>query len=167
MGFEEDTLVLSIDASGEKYSSRSYLGKKGNLIEISNIPLTQKSLGHYYAMLTEFLGFKRLKDEGKVVGMSSHGAFNQDIYDCFDKCITIKGFQTDKDKGKSLLGGVYEDFYKLWFEQYGSKMTYLIKENIAYNGQLVFEDKILQLLGEYHKSFPEIKKLALAGWSFC
>jgi carbamoyltransferase len=165
-GFEEDTLVLSIDASGEKYSSRSYLGKKGNLIEISNIPLTQKSLGHYYAMLTEFLGFKRLKDEGKVVGMSSHGAFNQDIYDCFDKCITIKGFQTDKDKGKSLLGGVYEDFYKLWFEQYGSKMTYFIKENIAYNGQLVFEDKILQLLGEYHKSFPEIKKLALAGGVF-
>jgi carbamoyltransferase len=165
-GFEEDTLVLSVDASGEKYSSRSYLGKKGNLIEVSNIPLTQKSLGHYYAMLTEFLGFKRLKDEGKVVGMSSHGVFNQEIYDCFDKCITIKGFQTDKDKGKKFLGGVYEDFYKLWFEEYGSRMTFPFKEDIAYNGQLVFEDKILQLLENYHESFPEIKKLALAGGIF-
>ena len=26
-------------------------------------------------MLTEFLGFKRLKDEGKVVGSASHGVF--------------------------------------------------------------------------------------------
>jgi len=164
-GFEEDTFIVSIDASGEKYSCRMYLGKDGNMDEISNIPLTHKSLGHYYSMLTEFLGFKRLKDEGKIVGLSSHGGYRKEVYDCFNKCITINGLKTDKDKGKKYLGGIYEDFYRLWFEEFGSKFTQF-DEDIAYNGQLVFEEKVLELFNNLHEKYPNIKKIALAGGIF-
>ena len=57
-GFTEDTLVISIDASGENYSNKVYLGQKGNLNYINGIDLKHKSLGHYYSMLTEFLGLE-------------------------------------------------------------------------------------------------------------
>ena len=40
------------------------------------------------------------------------------------------------------------------------------KENIAYNGQLVFEEKVLEIFNNLHKKYPKIKKLALAGGIF-
>ncbi len=117
-------------------------------------------------MLTEFLGWKRLKDEGKVVGMSSHGSYFPDLYDVFDKCITIDGFLTDPDNSKIPLGGVYKDFYNLWFEEAGSKAFFNAKNNIAFNGQLVFEEKILQIINHLHFLYPHVKNIALAGGVF-
>ena len=117
-------------------------------------------------MLTEFLGFKRLKDEGKVVGMASHGRFHQEIYDIFNECITINGTETDRDNGNVISGGIYEDFYRIWFTKFGSKFTSHLKEEIAYNGQLVFEEKVLEIFNNLHKKYPHIKKLALAGGIF-
>jgi predicted NodU family carbamoyl transferase len=73
-----------MDAMGEKYSARYFIGSNGNLEDIGNIDIDHKSLGHYYAMLTEFLGFKRLKDEGKVVGTASHGHYFDAAYEVFD-----------------------------------------------------------------------------------
>ena len=165
-GFQEDTLVISMDASGNNHSAKYYLGKNGNLEYIGGLDLKRKSLGHYYAMLTEFLGWKRLKDEGKVVGMSSHGSYFPDLYDVFDKCITIDGFLTDPDNSKIPLGGVYKDFYNLWFEEAGSKAFFNAKNNIAFNGQLVFEEKILQIINHLHFLYPHVKNIALAGGVF-
>ena len=165
-GFKEDTFVISIDASGEKYSCRVYVGIEGDLKEISNISLEYKSLGHYYAMLTEFLGFKRLKDEGKVVGRASHGVYNEKIYNIFNKCITIEGLRTDRDTSNKLLGGVYEEFYNLWLKEFGSEYWGHLTDDIAFNGQLVFEEKILQLINNMHLTYPTVKNIAAAGGVF-
>lgn len=165
--FQEETLVISMDASGNNHSAKYYLGKNGNLTYIDGIDLTRKSLGHYYAMLTEFLGFKRLKDEGKVVGMASHGYFDNELYNMFNQCVDIKGYLTDPDIGSEVvLGGIYKDFYNLFFTKTGSKAFWLHKNNIAYNGQLVFEEKILQIINYLHFLFPNAKKVALAGGVF-
>lgn len=165
-GFDEDTLVISVDASGTLYNARYYLGSEGNLTPIGENGIDRKSLGHYYSMLTEFLGFKRLKDEGKVVGMASHGKFNQDVYDIFNKCIQISGINTSPDTHKILGGGIYQSFYALWYQQFGSKFTTDIQEDIAFTGQLVFEEKMTQLINNIHSLYPNVKKLALAGGCF-
>ena len=165
-GFEEDTLVVSMDAMGEKYSARYFIGSKGNLEDIGNIDTKSKSLGHYYAMLTEFLGFKRLKDEGKVVGTASHGQYQKEFYSAFNECIKIDGIKTDNDNGNIVQGGIYEDFYNIWFKKFGSKFTNHFKNDIAYNGQLVFEEKVLEIFNNLHKKYPKIKKIALAGGIF-
>ena len=165
-GFKDDALVISIDASGETHSNKVYLGSKGDLTYIDGIDLSYKSLGHYYAMLTEFLGFKRLKDEGKVVGIASHGNFIKEIYDVFNECIVIDGIKTDKDNSNIPSGGVYEDFYNIWFKKFGSEFTANLKNDIAYNGQLVFEEKIIEIFNNLHKKHPNIKKVALAGGVF-
>ena len=170
-GFQEDTLVISMDASGNYHSAKYYLGSEGELNYIDGIHIDNKSLGHYYAMLTEFLGFKRLKDEGKVVGMASHGNFDSELFGIFDNCITIDGLTTDKDNPHNtpeILGKVYQDFYKAFFKVVGSKYykhtDYL--NNIAFNGQLVFEEKILSIVNNLHFLYPSAKKVALAGGVF-
>ncbi len=165
-GFKENTLVISIDASGENHSSKFYIGEKGNLKYIHGIDLNLKSLGHYYAMLTEFLGFKRLKDEGKVVGRASHGKYNERIYNIFNNCIKIDGLQTDRDNGNKLVGGVYEDFYNLWFKEFGSEYWKHLTDDIAFNGQLVFEEKIIQLINNIKSKYPDLRKVAAAGGVF-
>jgi carbamoyltransferase len=165
--FQEDAFVVSIDASGNNHSAKFFIGKNGNLQYISGIDLSRKSIGHYYAMLTEFLGWKRLKDEGKVVGMSSHGRFNEKFYSIFDKSIKIDGLKTDLDLGsKCALGGIYKDFYNNFFTEFGSSFFAHRKADIAFNGQLVFEEKILQLFDNLHKMYPSIKKAAVAGGVF-
>ena len=168
-GFQEDTLVISMDASGNYHSAKYYLGSEGELNYIDGIHIDHKSLGHYYAMLTEFLGFKRLKDEGKVVGMASHGYFDSEIFEIFDNCITINGLTTDKDNPHNtpgVLGKLYQDFYNLWFKQIGSRYFSHRKDDIAFNGQLVFEEKILSIVNNLHSLYPNAKKVALSGGVF-
>ena len=170
-GFTEDTLTVSIDASGSNHSAKYYIGSKGDLHYIGGITLDRKSLGHFYSMLTEFLGFKRLKDEGKVVGMAAHGGFDDGLYEVFNKSITIDGFTTDLDNPEGegvVLGKVYQDFYRNFFEEVGSKFfrTPDFQNKIAYTGQLVFEEKILSIFNHLHTLFPHVRKVAVAGGVF-
>lgn len=174
-GFKEDTLVISLDASGGDYSGKFFLGRNGNLEYIDGLSTKVKSFGHYYALLTEFLGFKRLKDEGKVVGMASHGKYNKKYYDVFNKIIKIIDTQTDADwdpvgMGKhvhgAVFGKIYLDFYNEFFSNFGSYYYKRDLNDIAYNGQLVFEEKILQLIENIRKKVPSVKKVAASGGVF-
>lgn len=165
-GFEDDTLVVTMDASGGNYSAKYFIGSGGNLEYIDGLGLTNKSFGHYYAMLTEFLGFKRLKDEGKVVGMAGHGNHEIIAYQSFKDAIKIDGIHTDKDDSGVLFGQVYVDFYNAFYKRLGSKVYLGGKQDLAYNGQLVFEEKIIELLTNLHNKFPNIKKIAMAGGVF-
>jgi len=165
-GFEDDTLVVTMDASGGDYSAKYFIGSNGNLNFIDGLGLNNKSFGHYYAMLTEFLGFKRLKDEGKVVGMAGHGKHEIFAYKSFNDAIKIEGIHTDKDDSGVLFGQVYLDFYTSFYKRMGSRVYFGGKQDLAYNGQLVFEEKIVQLLTNLHNLYPNIKKIALAGGVF-
>jgi carbamoyltransferase len=125
-------------------------------------------LGHFYAALTEIIGFKRLKDEGKVVGLSGHGTFWEGLYKIWDDVIKIEDTQTDKDNHDVELGGVYLDMYTSFFKMVGSKYwkaKHTIQD-MAYTGQLLFENKVVHLLCNIHNRCPHIKKLALSGGIF-
>ncbi len=179
-GFKEPTLVISLDGGGGEYYGKYYLGENGNLQYIDGIPLSQKSLGKYYCMLTEFLGWKRLKDEGKVVGLASHGKYIPWIYEAFNECITVKGHNTDNDYHENEQPGnrykIYKDFYKLFIEKNPFNMEHRqrssygpnawTRENIAFNGQLVFEEKILQIIHSLKTKHPQVEKIALSGGVF-
>ncbi len=165
-GFEDDTLVVTMDASGGDYSAKYFIGSEGNLSFIDGLGTKNKSFGHYYAMLTEFLGFKRLKDEGKVVGMAGHGRHEYFAYTSFNDAIKIEGIHTDKDDSGVLFGQVYLDFYTSFYKRMGSKVYFGGKQDLAYNGQLVFEEKIVELLNNLHNMYPSVRKIALAGGVF-
>lgn len=168
-GFQDNTLVFCADASGANgYSSKTYLGVGGNLVFQHGITIQHKSLGHFYSALTEFLGFKRLKDEGKVVGLSGHGQFWEDLYTVWKDVIKIDGLRTDNDNHYIESGGVYLELYTKFFNFVGSKYwkNKAGIEDIAYTGQMIFEEKVIQLINNNHKRFPYCKKLAVSGGIF-
>lgn len=169
-GFQDDTLVFCADASGgvNGHSSRTYLGSNGKMYYLDGIDTTRKSLGHFYAALTEFLGYKRLKDEGKVVGLSGHGAMWWDLYNIWNSVLEIEGTKTSKDIHDVEAGGIYLDLYTKYFSFVGSKYwkNKSAIQNIAYTGQLLFENKVVELIKNLHKKAPHTKKIAVSGGIF-
>jgi len=169
-GFQEDTLVFCADASGgvNYYSSKTYLGSNGKLHYLDGLNLKHRSLGHYYACLTELVGFKRLKDEGKVVGLSGHGKFWPELYNAWSDVLRIEGTKTNEDNHPVESGEIYLDMYKKYFEFVGSKYwkNKGAIEDIAHTGQVLFEHRVIELIRNLHAKAPHTKKLALSGGIF-
>lgn len=169
-GFQEDTLVFCADASGgvNEHSSRSYLGTRGRMEYLDGITTKYKSLGHFYAAITEIVGFKRLKDEGKVVGLSGHGHMWAQLYEAWKDVIKIHGSQTDVDNHPIESGGIYYEIYTKFIELVGSKYwkNKSAIQNMAFVGQKIFEEKVIQLIQNLHQRVPNARKLALSGGIF-
>jgi len=173
-GFDEDTLVVAIDGTGELHSAKYYLGTNGEMKYIDGIGIDRKSIGMYYSALTELLGFKRLKDEGKVVGLSGHGDYWHEYYKVFKEVLTLEdGLYTQKSKFHEETdlagGGVYEELYSKFFHMMGSKIDWKRDEHrkkIAFSGQLAFEDTVVEIMNTLHNKFPHVRKVALSGGIF-
>ncbi len=161
-------LVVSIDALGCNYSAKYYIGENNRMTYIDGIEAGRVSFGMYYAMLTEFLGFQRLKDEGKIVGMSSHGGILDTDYKLFGDTIgPLDGIKTRMLPNK-FDGNMFLDFYVPFFKMFGSTF-YKSRDsmnNLAAAGQLVFEDKVCELLNNLHKLYPDCEHLCLSGGIF-
>ena len=70
-GFDE-SLILTMDFSGDRTSTMASVGKGDDIKEIYRLN-KPNSLGIFYAMLTQYLGFQRDNDEYKVMGLSAYG----------------------------------------------------------------------------------------------
>ena len=166
-GFRDDTLIMSLDGGGDNHVGKYYFGNYGDMFYIDGIDLQRKSLGHFYSCLTELLGFKRLKDEGKIVGLAGHGKINIDLYNVWKNIIKIDDLRTELDL-KPHFHGQYAEMYTAFYDLVGSsywKRPQFIKD-IAYTGQLILEEKVLEILEQLHVRYPNAKKIALAGGVF-
>lgn len=74
-GFEE-SLVVTLDGVGEGLSGSVYTGKNNRIELLREFPV-EKSLGHLYLEVTEFLGMQMF-DEYKVMGLAPYG--DPDVY---------------------------------------------------------------------------------------
>ena len=70
-GFER-SLVVSLDGYGSGNAGSFYLGEGGKLTLLTPIPYPH-SLGTFYRRVTQALGFKPNRHEGKIVGLAAFG----------------------------------------------------------------------------------------------
>jgi carbamoyltransferase len=76
-GFE-DSLVFTADYSGDGIASTVWRGAAGSLEALRRWEFPQ-SLGLFYAMVTQYLGFDFGEDEYKVMGLASYGEPTHDL----------------------------------------------------------------------------------------
>ncbi len=76
-GFGE-SLVVSVDGYGDKISTWIGKGTREGLQEIVKFDGTV-SIGNFFAMFTEYLGFIRTEGEFKVMGMAAYGTPTYDL----------------------------------------------------------------------------------------
>jgi carbamoyltransferase len=65
-------LAVVMDAAGEIGSTSVYLCEGGTVARLARYPVTQ-SLGIFYSLVTQFLGYAFNEDEYKVMGLASFG----------------------------------------------------------------------------------------------
>ena len=77
---------LSIDGSGD-FVSTTIADCEGDQIKLLDKTYLPDSLGNFYSMICEFIGYDRYGDEGKVMGLAPYG---QDAYsDLFEDMIHL------------------------------------------------------------------------------
>ena len=163
-GMEGKVISLSHDGKGYRSRGKIYLCQDGEFEEIhsQSIPTTG-SLAGIWAVSTYNLGWKMLKDEGKVVGLAGHGEFNPRLYKIMQKCMWYDGNFNFKPS----------NWENLWHYSFSNNLR---KEGIFENKKMredfsctleVFTEKLmLKYLQDVSKKFPEYKKICFSGGLF-
>ena len=68
----EEAAILTVDGYGERASTLLAHGRGAEITPLRTVDFPH-SLGSVYAAVTDFLGFKANRDEGKVMGLASYG----------------------------------------------------------------------------------------------
>ena len=165
----QDAAVLTVDAFGEKNSIMFCEGRGNHLETIwsQNFP---HSLGSFYSILTEYLGFIPSSEEWKLMGASSYGNPGK-YYERLKKTVQLKeegGFELDLK---------YFNHYQFYRPgMFTSKLIELLElpprnedepisekhYDLAASAQKVFEEIYFHLLSHLHR-MTGLKKIVISG----
>ena len=174
----EKAAGFSYDGSGDFVSTMT-ARCQGNEIEILDRVYLPHSLGSFYTMICEFIGYKKYGDEGKVMGLAPYG---KDTYcDQISKIIGLKNgsFQLDlsyfKPLGSNQGMQILPDGTVRLARHFSDRMVKLFGEpreshteitqrdmDLAYAMQYCFEEVFFHLLQDLHKRVP-CEDIAMAG----
>ena len=163
-GFEGKVISVSHDGKGYRSRGKILLCKNGEMEEIhsQHIPTTA-SLAGIWAASTNFLGWRMLKDEGKVVGLAAHGKFSQKIYDWLKMCISY-------DENLSFQPANWESIFHYIFDQYCLHSGFLNhpgnREDFAYTLQKYSEEIMEKFLVDLSQRHPDYRKICFSGGLF-
>jgi len=166
-GFDESN-ILVIDGSGEKYCTSLYQGENLSIQDIEHIEIPN-SLGWFYAAITEYLGFIPYRDEGKVMGLAAYGQARPDIITRMKNIISITDDGYEVNPRFTLLGAHSKGkhFSDELEELLGPRRLYNTslqghEKDIAYAAQHLLEQAAAALLRRLQQK-NDSNNLCLAG----
>jgi carbamoyltransferase len=174
----EKAAGFSYDGSGD-FVSTMMARCEGNEIEVLDRVYLPHSLGSFYTMICEFIGYQKYGDEGKVMGLAPYG---KDTYcEKLRKVVALNNgnFQLDlgyfKPLGSNQGMQVLPDGTVRLARHFSDRMVELFGQprepnteitqgdmDLAYAMQHRFEEVFFHLLNELHKRVPS-GDLAMAG----
>ena len=87
---QDEVLVLTIDAMGDGISTSVWRGKNGN-IERLFAQSGMAAINTYYSRVTEWLGFKANRHEGKITGLAAYAQTPTELKEHFAKQLRFVG----------------------------------------------------------------------------
>jgi carbamoyltransferase len=174
----EKAAGFSYDGSGD-FVSTMMARCEGNEIRVLDRVFLPHSLGSFYTMICEFIGYNKYGDEGKVMGLAPYG---KDTYcdQIRDLLMTSdSGFELDLEFFKPLGSNegmqINPDGTVALARHFSGRMVEMFGPprdpsaeitqrdmDLAYGMQHCFEEVFFHLLNELHKSVP-LENLAMAG----
>ncbi|HQH26534.1 MAG TPA: carbamoyltransferase C-terminal domain-containing protein [Oligoflexia bacterium] len=165
----ERAAVLIMDGAGEEACTTWARGDGVSFSKLDEHRLPH-SLGHYYAAVTGYLGFKMLDGEYKLMGLSPYG-------DPSGAQWIRKNFLLDRGNGRYALRTEVLDFHRALRGRFAGAFADYFGEprprsdtaefndrhrDIAASAQRAFEEVVLAMAGEMRRCTGE-KKLCIAG----
>jgi carbamoyltransferase len=174
----EKAAGFSYDGSGD-FVSTMMARCEGNDIEILDRVFLPHSLGSFYTMVCEFIGYKKYGDEGKVMGLAPYG--KPTYCERLGEVVGLRNgnFRLDLNYFKPLGSNqgmqVFPDGTVRLARHFSDRMVELFGEprephaeitqrdmDLAYAMQHQFEEVFFHLLDELHQRVP-LENLAMAG----
>lgn len=166
-----DSMLLSLDSSGDGISVQLSIGKQGRM-KVAKRIARPDSFGIFYSLVTQFCGFLRDTDEYKLMGLSSYG--NRTKFD-FSSVIDYRTgeLKLNSDYIKKIEPGQpqptrQEKLFTEKFEKefgnariYGTPLSDVYKD-IAASAQAHFEKILVALITDFHQE-TGLKNICLAG----
>lgn len=160
-GFDK-SLIITSDYWGDFTSTMVSIGE-GKNIKIVARSYYPHSMGHYYASLTNWLGFRANRHEGKILGLAGFGDPNSPIYDMIKDMLVTEGLTI---KAPFMIG-------KMWHKNLPFLKNCLMRkivdnysrEDISAVFQRRFEEVFTDLVKNALQKF-EVNKVVLAGGAF-
>lgn len=162
----QSAAVLVLDGAGERSSARIYKAEGTTLKPVFNIDYPN-SIGRFYAWITDYLGFRKDSDEGKIMGLAPYG--NDSLVEKMRDVVKIKDdnayeinleyFTYHKDN----TNGMSDKFLEVFGppREKGEVITEHHK-NIAYAAQVVLEEVVLSM-AHLAKEITHEDNLCLSG----
>lgn len=165
-GFER-AMCLSYDNSGDRLSAEIAVGDGNQLLVTDSID-NSNSLGRFYALMTQFLGFEAGEDEYKVMGLAPYGKPGVDLSDIIRP--TTSGFEFDNRYFRTHppVISVCEPFYGdrlvklLGAPRHSSEPLTQRHMDIAFATQQMMEACAISLITRMHRD-SGIDSLCMAG----
>jgi len=161
-GMAGKVISVSLDGAGLRSRGKIYLCENGTTDLVhSSWRCIASTLANLWGFSTQQMGWRIMKDEGKVVGLAGHGKVNQKIYEYLGNCLYYEDL-THKCSG-------WQSFFEFtaaklkeegWFNDDNKKADY------AATLEKFSEDQMYKLLYDTKKRWPEYKKLCLSGGLF-
>jgi carbamoyltransferase len=169
---------FSYDGSGD-FVSTMMARCEGNKVDVLDRVFLPHSLGSFYTMICEFIGYNKYGDEGKVMGlapygrdtycdqvrellMTSHSGFELDL-EYFKPLGSNEGMQIKPDGTVALARHFSGRMAELFGPPRDSDSEITQRDmDLAYALQHCFEEVFFHLLNELHKRVP-LENIAMAG----
>jgi carbamoyltransferase len=173
----EKAAGFSYDGSGD-FVSTMMARCEGNEIDVLDRVFLPHSLGSFYTMICEFIGYKKYGDEGKVMGLAPYGeeTYCEQIRHILDLNGSLalnlryfkplgsnEGMQISSDGTVSLARHFSDRMVKLFGEPRQPQSDITRRDmDLAYAMQHCFEEAFFHLLNNLHRKVP-LDNLAMAG----
>jgi carbamoyltransferase len=173
----EKAAGFSYDGSGD-FVSTMMARCEGNEIDVLDRVFLPHSLGSFYTMICEFIGYRKYGDEGKVMGLAPYGkeTYCEQIRHILDLNGSLalnlsyfkplgsnEGMQISSDGTVALARHFSDRMVKLFGEPRKPQRDITQRDmDLAYAMQHCFEEAFFHLLNNLHKKVP-LDNLAMAG----
>jgi carbamoyltransferase len=161
----DKALVITLDGGGDGLDGGAYIGEGNKLTRFLEIPHFQ-SPGTMYSAITNDLGFKRHRHEGKITGLAAFG--NPDI-----KRLGLENLiKYDDKKHRFISKGVAEHHKDLLGKSnyFYPLLTKFPREDLAAVTQQIFENEVLKFVTDAYNMAKanghSISKICLSGGCF-
>jgi len=165
-GFSGKALVFTYDGGGDGTYGSIWLCEDGQMQKVKDLHIGEcASLGQIWAISTHFFGWKPVKDEGKIMGMSGNGSMDERLYRIIKSVCSYEG----RGKLNFTPAGNYPLIWNMLrsLEKEGIFQSDEGRKNYAFALQKVTEDIMVEFVRDLINIFPEhSKKMCFGGGLF-
>jgi len=145
-GNKKEATIITLDGKGDELAGLVMVVENGEFKTLSAVSMYD-SPGHFYSTVTEGLGFRHNRHEGKITGLAGYGNWNNDAYKAFKEILKATNLNFRYSLSRKIFQLPYPliaPFKKYWqvMKKEINDVDKLSREQIAAAVQKQLEDSV-------------------------